>query len=117
MGSTSTSMQFTAEQKQLLKFEVASVKADKPGAMMLQIGRCQGVDDRVSGTLPRGTCRLQEFTLKELIHMAYPPAVPTVTADQMVEGAVSWMGTDRFDIDAKAENPSTATHAQLNEML
>jgi uncharacterized protein (TIGR03435 family) len=100
-----------------LAFEVASIKPDKPGAMMLQIGRCQGVDDRASGSLALGRCTLQEFTLKELIHLAYPPAVPTLTADQMIEGASSWMGTDRFDINAKAENPSKATHALLTEML
>jgi hypothetical protein len=66
-----------AQTAQKPAFEVASIKPDKPGAMMLQIGRCQGVDDRPSGSLALGRCTLQEFTLKE-----FPPLLGKASAEE-----------------------------------
>jgi len=59
-----------------------------------------------------GRCLITAATLKQIVQEAYDLA-PTVG----ITGGPGWSDSDRFDIDAKAEDPSKTTDAQLHQML
>jgi uncharacterized protein (TIGR03435 family) len=86
-----------------LKFEVASVKPSRPGE---NIG---GIRPAPGGERYRAT----NLTLKQFIAVAY-----RLKSDQIVTGA-KWMETDHFDMNAKAERPSTLEelHIMLQDLL
>lgn len=65
-----------------LAFDVASVKPNK------------SVDTRRRGTLQPGRFSQTNVTLQQLIQMAYP---------EQIVGGPSWVGVDRFDVDAKGD--------------
>jgi uncharacterized protein (TIGR03435 family) len=110
-----------------LTFEAASVKPAGPGSGITW-GRCRGTDSPSGGggwiasrilagmsapTPPAlGRCTVTRASLKQLLQAAYdlPPTVE-------ITGGPGWFDSDRFDIDAKAEDPSKATEAQLQQML
>ena len=79
------------------KFEVASIKpTHEPGGVTFGVGNGGGGGRNVSlKTLMAFAWRLQEF---------------------QISGASGWVGSDRFDIEAKAANPSTDPD-QLRIML
>jgi len=110
----------------LLTFEAASVKLASPRSG-LTWGSCHGTDSSGAGgwiasrILPGmsrpapsalGRCLITAATLKQIVQEAYDLA-PTVG----ITGGPGWSDSDRFDIDAKAEDPSKTTDAQLHQML
>jgi uncharacterized protein (TIGR03435 family) len=85
------------------KFEVASLKPSQPG------GRGGGIRPTPGGERYDAT----NVTLKLLITVAYRVKV------EQVAGGPDWMNTDRYDMKAKAEKPSSAEelHLMLQDLL
>lgn len=80
-----------------LEFEVATVKPSN-------------ADENSSGwTTAKVSTRMRNFTLRRLILTAYQ------MTDAQVSGGPKWMGSDRYDIDAKP--PEAADTPQLLDML
>jgi uncharacterized protein (TIGR03435 family) len=124
-----------------LKFEVATIKPAAAGPRgNFGAGVCHGVDTRNTTSIAPGRCGAPRTTLKHLILLAFPPDQLLVTAgnvvtgrsaapvdiadrarimslDEWVTGGPGWTGSDLFELNAKAEDPSTATVAQLRQML
>ncbi len=99
------------------EFEVASVKVSKSGNGVR--GGCHGIVSKYSpnelaSAPPLGRCVITAGRLSHLIGLAFD-----LHSMQLVKGAPVWViqGFDRFNIEAKAEDPATATEAQLLEML
>lgn len=106
-----------------LTFEEASIRPANPGRE-LTFGSCHGTDSSPYVSGPRlpgseaparpglGRCVLTGVTLKRIAFLAYalPPNIE-------MTGGPGWSDSDRFDIDAKAEDPSTATASSLQQML
>jgi len=86
-----------------LKFEVASLKPSPPDVRGGQIKPSQG-GERYLAT---------GVSLKLMMQVAY-----RVKADQIV-GGPSWIDTDRFDMQAKAEKPSSVEelHVMLENLM
>jgi uncharacterized protein (TIGR03435 family) len=100
-------------------FEVASIKPNDTHARIMSMG-CHGSEFPDSnGRIALGRCRFVNVPLKILISYAYDahPEVMQDNLDQMIVNAPDWASVDAFDIDAKAENPSATTTAQLKLML
>ena len=102
-----------------LKFEVASVKVAVSGRNGVS-GGCRGVDSVYSaeeqkrGGIPSlGRCAITDARLSHLIGIAYGVNM------QSLDTGPDWIqrGDLRFDVQAKAENPATATRKQLLTML
>jgi uncharacterized protein (TIGR03435 family) len=100
-----------------LTFEVASVKVATSGINGYS-GGCHGVDSVYSAreqaaAPPLGRCVIRDARLSHLIAMAYGVTV------QNLKTGPDWIqfGDLRFDVDAKAEDPSKATRKQLLTML
>jgi len=100
-------------------FEVASVKPANPGNNGFR-GGCHGIDTRYSGANerasapPLGRCVITDARLSHMIGIAF-----SVGSFAYIKGGPDWLmtGTDRFSVDAKAEDPAKATEAQLLQML
>lgn len=86
-----------------LRFEVASLKPSDGTALGGGIRPAPGGE----------RYEARNCTIKTMIQVAY-----RVKADQIV-GGPAWLGTGRFDMDAKAEKPSSADelHVMLMNML
>jgi len=86
-----------------LKFEVASLKPSQPGGTGGGIRPAPGGERYLASNMP----------LKSLIMTAY-----RLQADQVL-GGPSWMETDIYDMNAKAEKPSTIEelHLMLQDLL
>jgi uncharacterized protein (TIGR03435 family) len=114
-----------AAAQESLRFEVASVKPTE-GAIGLRGGLCSGPDTQVRVTRPGpaglsdvtasrpftpGTCRYQEALLPDIIAAAY--------GIRNIVGGPSWMESERFDIDAKADRvrPQRELHQMLQALL
>lgn len=108
-----------------LKFAVASVRRrtvfeEGPGIL-----NCGGVDGQVFPTgqaspAPQGRCAADKHTLDSIIAMAFQASRlnPWNGPEQIVAGIPDTMRKGfRFQIQAVAENPSTATKAELLQML
>src|SRR5579863_7721812 len=100
-----------------LKFEVASVKPNQPGNNGVR-GGCHGIDSKYTATEgasapPLGRCVITDGRLSHMIGIAYGVSMG------MIKDSPDWVmgGTERFNIEAKAEDPAKATEAQLHEML
>jgi uncharacterized protein (TIGR03435 family) len=102
-----------------LKFEVASIKVATSGVNGVR-GGCRGVDSVFSaeeqergGIPPLGRCRITDARLSHLIGIAYGVTMQALDTGQ------DWIqrGDLRFDVEAKAENPASATRKQLLTML
>jgi len=102
-----------------LRFEVASVKVATSGFNGVR-GGCRGVDSVFSaeeqernGIPPLGRCRITDARLSHLIGIAYGVSM------QVLDTGPDWIqrGDLRFDVEAKAENPASATRQQLLAML
>jgi len=80
-------------------FEVATIKPTKP-------------DEQRTFLIWRGDeMQVVNFSLNDLVKFAYD-----LQGKQIVE-APDWMGTDRFDIDAKPDTPGQPSGDQLKEMV
>jgi Protein of unknown function (DUF3738) len=96
-----------------LKFEVASVKKSTSGYNGIR-GGCHGIDSKYSAAElaaapPLGRCVITDGRLSHLIGIAYGVSMA------MIQNAPDWViaGDERFNIEAKAEDPAKATEAQL----
>src|ERR1017187_10540853 len=102
-----------------LKFEVASIKVATSGFNGVR-GGCRGIDsvygaeEQARGGIPPvGRCVITDGRLSHLIGIAYGVSM------QALDTAEDWIqrGDLRFDVQAKAENPASATRQQLLTML
>ena len=100
-----------------LTFEVATVKPSTSGINGVR-GGCHGIDSNYSPAqlataTPLGRCVVTDGRLSHFIAMAWNQAVTRI------QNAPDWViaGSERFNIQAEAENPQTTTEAQLHEML
>jgi len=93
-------------------FEVTSVKPNEPPSSVS--GGCHGAPSsplNAALVIPEGRCVVNGARLSHLIPIAYDIPIARV------QGGPEWVwGTARFNIAAKAENPS-ATYAELTGML
>jgi uncharacterized protein (TIGR03435 family) len=110
-----------------LQFEVASIKPDPQPAVGVLLGtiRCQGIDGGLSspvgvrGTVPLGRCIGRHVPLVSLIAAAYDILEGEGGSWGDISGGPDWAASPResFQIEAKAENPASATMEQLRQML
>jgi uncharacterized protein (TIGR03435 family) len=96
-----------------LRFEVASIKPTKFSTGVM--GGCHGRDAHFhpgddQSTVPMGRCVFTAGRLTHIMAIAYNLDVNRITRRP------DWDGPLRFDVEAKAENPS-ATQEELLEML
>jgi len=82
-----------------LAFEVASVKLSKPG------GRSGGIRPLPGGQTYIAQNAPVKLIMKLMFHLT----------DQQISGAPSWFDTEFYDVEAKAEHPSTLE--QLHQMF
>jgi uncharacterized protein (TIGR03435 family) len=94
-------------------FEVASVKPAKTLAGVR--GGCHGIDStytapQIASAPPLGRCVITDGRLGHLIQIAY---------HLQIKGGPDWvqLGDDRFNVDAKVEDPTKVTEDQLLQML
>jgi len=99
-------------------FEVASVKPSRSGPNGVS-GGCHGIDSVLTPAqraeaAPLGRCVINDARLAHLVNIAW--GLQTM---QMIESGPDWIqrGMERFDVVAKAEDPSKATEQQLLTML
>lgn len=105
-------------------FEVASIKPVNPsaGSIVSLGGGCRGIDskfwpDDELASVPLGRCVISGARIDHLVMYAYEvDAINMIGAAPGLEKLVK-AGGRRFDVDAKAEAPSTTTEQQLREML
>lgn len=100
-----------------LTFEVASVKKSTSGYNGVR-GGCHGINSKYSAAElatapPLGRCVITDGRLSHLIGIAYGVSMG------MIKDSPDWViaGSERFNIEAEAEDPAKATEAQLHEML
>lgn len=101
---------------QIQQFEVASIK---PTKLITGVrSGCHGIDSKIgpndsAAGIPLGRCVVSSGRLSHMIGFAYG-----VTMD-MLKGGPEWVarGDDRFDVEAKAEDPSTVTETGLKQMF
>jgi uncharacterized protein (TIGR03435 family) len=98
-------------------FEVASVKLSKLGGGVR--GGCRGIDSHYSPVQqeappPLGRCVIFDGRLGHIINIAFD-----LHSMQLVHGGPEWVtrGDDRFNIEAKADDPAKTTESQLHTML
>lgn len=101
-----------------LEFEVASLKPSTSGFNGVR-GGCHGIDSKYSpgemaAAPPLGRCVITDGRLSHLILIAYG-----LRSIALIQGAQDWAiaGSERFTIQAKAEDPTKATEQQLLGML
>lgn len=99
-----------------LEFEVATVKLNKAPTGVN--GGCHGIDSKytpgqVSGAAPLGRCVVNSGRLSHLIALAWNIGVG------LIRNSPDWAmtGVERYNIEAKAEDPAKTTEAQLYQML
>lgn len=98
-------------QNQTLKFEVASIKPNRQYDTSYGSG-CYSPTSNPQ--IPRGMCTAHNVPLSVLIGEAY--GVDEFRIADLVIGGPGWMGSERYDVEAKAENLS-ATSDELQAML
>jgi uncharacterized protein (TIGR03435 family) len=113
-----------------LKFEVASIHPNNSGSDVMG-GGCRGTDtiarpaglpsigETTKGNIPirqaaLGRCQFTNVTLAMLIERAYNL---DINQGGKITGGPKWLDSDRFDMEAAAQNPSKTTEAQLYLML
>jgi uncharacterized protein (TIGR03435 family) len=98
------------------EFEVASVKAaHSPNGVT---GGCHGIDSKYgpnqTAPPPLGRCVITGARLSHLIDIAWD-----LRSTQLIKSGPDWIarGDDRYNIEAKAEEPAKTTEQQLLTML
>jgi uncharacterized protein (TIGR03435 family) len=101
-----------------LAFEVASVKRASPSPNGVS-GGCHGIDSvytpgEKASAAPLGRCEITDARLAHLVSIAW--GLDTM---RMVQSGPDWIqrGDERFNVMAKAEDPSKATGQELLAML
>jgi uncharacterized protein (TIGR03435 family) len=105
-------------------FEVATVKrwaAQGPGPYFGG-GGCYGSDapsaPRSPVTIPLGRCRYVNMDIGGLIFSVLQRQLESpLLPDQAIEGLPAWTHNEHFDIEGKAEDPSTVKRAELGQMM
>jgi uncharacterized protein (TIGR03435 family) len=99
-------------------FEVASIKPATSSQNGVH-GGCHGIDSIYTPGLaaaapPFGRCVIGDARLSHLVFIAW--GVPTM---QLIKSGPEWIasGDERFNVEAKAENPTKVTEKQLLAML
>jgi len=105
----------TADGHAQATFEVASVKP--ANAANGWSGGCHGIDstyapNNAASAPPLGRCVIRDARLDHLLSIANH-----VRSMAQISGGPDWLKGDRFNIDAKAEDPTKATEEQLIQML
>jgi len=100
-----------------LSFEVASIRPNASGNGFS--GSCHGIDSKFTAAQnasppPLGRCVIRSARLGHLIFIAYG-----LTSLQLLKSDSNWIdrGSERFDIEAEADDPAKTTEKQLFEML
>jgi uncharacterized protein (TIGR03435 family) len=99
-----------------LEFEVASVKITQSGGGV--DGGCHGIDSKYGPSQtappPLGRCVITGARLSHIINIAWE-----LNSMLLIKSGPDWIarGEDRYDIEAKAEDPTKATERQLLTML
>ena len=100
------------------EFEVASVKPSPPSSNGVR-GGCHGIDSKYSlneapSAPPLGRCVITDGRLSHMISIAYG-----LRSINLIKGAPDWVisGTERFNLEAKVEDPTKVTEQQLLGML
>jgi uncharacterized protein (TIGR03435 family) len=98
-----------------LAFEVATVKPDKSANGVT--GSCHGSDSIYASAQtvpPLGRCVINSARLSHLIYIAYD-----LHSTGSIKAGSDWMtsGSERYNVEAQAENPATVTEQQLHQML
>jgi uncharacterized protein (TIGR03435 family) len=104
-------------QAQSRDFEVATIKPTTLQGAGVK-SACHGIDSKfasrdLAATVPLGRCVISSGRLSHMIGVAY-----NIEMD-MLKGGPDWVagGDDRYDLEAKAEDPATTTEAELLVML
>jgi uncharacterized protein (TIGR03435 family) len=99
-------------------FEVATVKPSGPSGNGVS-GGCHGVDsvytpNQMSSAPPLGRCVIHDARLAHMIYTAF-----RIPAMNMIRSGPDWIqrGDERYDVMAKADNPSKTTEEELLKML
>jgi uncharacterized protein (TIGR03435 family) len=105
-----------AGQSKALAFEVASVKPAASGPNGVH-GGCHGIDSVYTpgqARPPLGRCVIGDARLSHLVNIAW--GMQTM---QLIKSGPVWIagGDERFNVEAKAENPTEVTEKQLLAML
>jgi uncharacterized protein (TIGR03435 family) len=95
-------------------FEVATIKPTVSASGVT--GGCRGIDSKLSAAdrrnnVPLGRCVITGGRFSHLMAIAFQLPM------QRIAGFPDWDGPHRFDIQARAEDPSSATEGQLIAML
>jgi uncharacterized protein (TIGR03435 family) len=100
------------------QFEVASVKPSPQSSNGVR-GGCHGIDSKYSlneaaSAPPLGRCVITDGRLSHMISIAYG-----LRSIGLIKGAPDWViaGTERFNLEAKVEDPTKVTEQQLLGML
>jgi uncharacterized protein (TIGR03435 family) len=95
------------------QFDVATIKPAPPippDPTVPSTIACHGTDAGLD-KIPLGTCLVNRRPLADVVSWAYGVQRP------LIIGGPSWVGSDKFVVEAKAESPSTATYGQLRLMF
>jgi uncharacterized protein (TIGR03435 family) len=98
-------------------FEVATIKRSLPGPNGFE-GGCHGVDSsytrNLKGEAPLGRCVIANARLSHLVYIAWG-----IGSMQWIKSGPEWIarGDERFNVEAKADDPTKATREQLLTML
>jgi uncharacterized protein (TIGR03435 family) len=98
-----------------LAFEVAILKPNTNSGVGVT-GGCRGIDSKFGANDPRamvpvGRCVVRAGALRHLMTIAFDLPLDRIS------GLPEWDRSNRFDVEAKAEDPSTTSEAQLLAML
>src|SRR5262249_38749956 len=87
------------QKKEAPAFEVASVKPSRVENTSWSVGCSHPQSDP---NIPSGRCQAKNAPLRRIIADAYE--LPYQLTDQYLLQVPGWVSTERYDIDAKAEN-------------
>jgi uncharacterized protein (TIGR03435 family) len=105
-------------------FEVASIKPSGSATNAYSEGDCQGKDSNPRSRYKPGfgRCVFRGTSLKELISAAYSPVsfggrlgFPMDRIEKV--DSLGWIESERFDVEAKADDSANVTEEQLYTML
>jgi len=100
------------------EFEVASVKPANANSPNGVAGGCHGIDSKYGPSQtappPLGRCVITDARLSHLINIAW-----SFRSMPLIKSGPDWItrGEDRYNIEAKAEDPAKTTEQQLLTML